>query len=120
MDGGPLHAVHASVTYPNPLLSLKACANSPPYTMSFLGTHPLSTHVPPAPPFLSEATRSNGISQTATLAPMTQATTSVDPAVAAALDLLCDRLACGSSQRLDYRHRQRELYHNFEQQSERP
>ena len=37
--------------------------------MSFFGTQPLNTQVPPAPPFLSDATKSNGISQTATLAP---------------------------------------------------
>lgn len=38
--------------------------------MSFLGTQPRRTQVPPAPPLLLEATRSNGISQTATFAPV--------------------------------------------------
>ncbi len=55
--------------HPKPTLSLKACANSPPYTMSFLGTQPRSTQVPPAPPATSEDLRANGISHTAALTP---------------------------------------------------
>lgn len=57
------------VAHPKPTLSLKACENSPPYTMSFLGTQPRSTQVPPAPPPTSEALRANGISQIAALMP---------------------------------------------------
>ena len=56
-------------SHPKPTLSLKACPNSPPYTMSFLGTQPRSTQVPPAPPATSDAFRANGISQIAALMP---------------------------------------------------
>ena len=55
--------------HPKALLSLKASANSPPKTMSFLGTQPRSTQVPPAPPASSDAMRANGSSQMAVLAP---------------------------------------------------
>lgn len=55
--------------HPNPTLSLKASANSPPYTMSFLGTQPRSTQVPPAPPSVSDALRAKGSSQIAALMP---------------------------------------------------
>ena len=55
--------------HPKPGASRKASANSEPYTSSFFGTHPRSTHVPPAPPAVSDATRAYGISQTAALMP---------------------------------------------------
>ena len=83
-------ALHSWQAHPKALLSWKEVTNSPPMTMSFFGTHPLSTQVPagagvsagaagccscarggapPAPPFVSDEMRSKGSSQMAVRAP---------------------------------------------------
>ena len=55
--------------HPNATLSRNASENSPPNTISFLGTQPRSTQVPPAPPTESDATLPYGSSHTAALIP---------------------------------------------------
>ncbi len=55
--------------HPKPRLSRNSLGKAAAYTMSFFGTHPRSTHVPPAPPTVSLLTNPNGSSHIATFAP---------------------------------------------------
>lgn len=67
-----LDAARAAVwcgAYPKPAASCMCSAYSLAYTISFLGTQPRSTHVPPTPPTLSLLIMPYGISATATLLP---------------------------------------------------
>ena len=63
-----LSCCHAHA-HPKPRASLNSSGKLAAYTNSFFGTQPRRTHVPPAPPTVSDAIAPNGISATPTRAP---------------------------------------------------